>query len=79
MFELFQFFRTDKLIQATLRKNFKSCTVLTIAHRLDTVVDCDKILVMDSGEAVEYDHPQVLLQNPNSYFSKMIRISKMSH
>jgi len=41
--------RTDKLIQQTIRDKFKECTVLTIAHRLNTIIDSDKIMIMDSG------------------------------
>jgi len=51
------------------------CTVLTIAHRLNTVMDSDKILVMDGGTAVEFDHPFRLLKNPNGYFYKMVKQS----
>ncbi|CAG9575865.1 unnamed protein product [Danaus chrysippus] len=54
--------QTDALIQATIRNKFADCTVLTIAHRLHTVMDSDKVLVMDAGSMVEFDHPHKLLQ-----------------
>ncbi|KAF5287553.1 hypothetical protein FQA39_LY15882 [Lamprigera yunnana] len=64
--------QTDALIQHTIRKKFSSCTVLTIAHRLHTVMDSDKVLVMDTGRIVEFDHPHVLLQNENGVFYGMV-------
>ncbi|XP_032455220.1 multidrug resistance-associated protein 4 [Nasonia vitripennis] len=64
---------TDALIQKTIRMKFKDCTVLTIAHRLNTIMDSDKVLVMDSGQAVEFDHPHNLLQQNDGYFSKMVQ------
>lgn len=56
---------TDQLIQKTIRSKFKSSTLLTIAHRLYTVIDSDKILVLSDGKIVEFDHPYHLLNNPN--------------
>lgn len=53
---------TDSLIQATIREKFSECTVLTIAHRLGTVIDADRVLVMDAGQAVEFDSPYRLLK-----------------
>ncbi|KAL3283449.1 hypothetical protein HHI36_006594 [Cryptolaemus montrouzieri] len=64
--------KTDELIQKSIRRKFRNCTVLTIAHRLNTIMDSDKVLVMDSGCKVEFDHPHILLQNPEGYFTKML-------
>ncbi|KAB0797840.1 hypothetical protein PPYR_08833 [Photinus pyralis] len=59
---------TDAVIQTTIRRQFSQCTVLTIAHRLHTIMDSDKVLVMDAGTVVEFDHPYALLQNKNGIF-----------
>ncbi|XP_063809091.1 ATP-binding cassette sub-family C member 4 [Pseudophryne corroboree] len=65
--------RTDELIQKTIREKFADCTVLTIAHRLNTIIDSDKIMVLDSGRVKEYDEPHNLLQNKESLFFKMVQ------
>lgn len=62
---------SDAQIQKTIREEFSETTILTIAHRLRSIVDYDKILVMDAGKAVEYDHPHILLSNPDSIFFSM--------
>jgi ABC-type multidrug transport system fused ATPase/permease subunit len=64
-------YQSDALIQSTIRKEFVQTTILTIAHRLKSIVDYDKILVMDAGRVVEYDHPHVLLSNKKSLFYNM--------
>uniref|UniRef100_A0A3P8V7T7 ATP binding cassette subfamily C member 4 (PEL blood group) n=1 Tax=Cynoglossus semilaevis TaxID=244447 RepID=A0A3P8V7T7_CYNSE len=65
--------RTDSLIQETIRDKFQECTVLTIAHRLNTIIDCDRILVLDAGRIQEYDEPYVLLQNQEGLFYQMVQ------
>lgn len=65
--------RTDDLIQQKIREKFAQCTVLTIAHRLNTIIDSDKIMVLDSGRLKEYDEPYILLQNKESLFFKMVQ------
>ena len=62
---------TDMLIQKTVREQLSDRTVLTIAHRLATVADSDRILVMDAGEAVEFDKPAVLMLN-GGYFARLV-------
>ncbi|CAG9859550.1 unnamed protein product [Phyllotreta striolata] len=64
--------QTDALIQKTIRRKFVDCSVITVAHRLNTIMDSDKVLVMDAGQVVEFDHPHLLLQNPNGIFYKMV-------
>lgn len=53
---------TDALIQKVIRDKFAHCTVLTIAHRLNTIMDSNKVLVMDAGKAAEFNAPHILLQ-----------------
>ncbi|KAG1677884.1 Multidrug resistance-associated protein 4 [Nymphon striatum] len=65
-------FGTDALVQQTLRNLFKDCTILTIAHRLETIMESDKIMVIDSGKILEFDDPKILLQNKDSRFYKMV-------
>eukprot|EP00899_Mesostigma_viride_P003900 jgi/Mesvir1/13510/Mv26306-RA.1 len=64
---------TDALIQKTIREEFKSCTMLIIAHRLNTIIDCDRIMVMADGSLVENDRPSALLAKDNGVFSSMVR------
>ncbi|KAJ6223803.1 hypothetical protein RDWZM_002348 [Blomia tropicalis] len=65
-------YQTDSLIQKTIRTEFASCTVLTIAHRLNTIIDCDRILVLYNGKIVEFDTPYQLLKR-KSYFYRMVK------
>ncbi|XP_054270085.1 multidrug resistance-associated protein 1-like [Macrosteles quadrilineatus] len=66
---------TDDIIQKTIRREFKDCTILTIAHRLHTIMDYDRILVLDKGKVKEYDSPNKLLQDPNTIFYSMAKES----
>ncbi|XP_034936721.1 LOW QUALITY PROTEIN: multidrug resistance-associated protein 4-like [Chelonus insularis] len=66
-------FQTDALIQQTIKSKFIGCTVIVIAHRLNTIIDSDRVLVMDAGEVVEFDSPYNLIFNrENSLFKQMI-------
>ncbi|CAF0922987.1 unnamed protein product [Didymodactylos carnosus] len=64
---------TDELIQNSIREKFKHCTVLTIAHRLRTVLDNDRIMVLNMGELVECDSPYSLLENSTSHLTDLVR------
>ncbi|KFP65523.1 Multidrug resistance-associated protein 1, partial [Cariama cristata] len=60
---------TDKLIQSTIKSQFEECTVLTIAHRLNTIMDYTRVLVLDRGEVVECGTPDHLLQEKGIFYS----------
>ncbi|KAL5020047.1 hypothetical protein ScPMuIL_002939 [Solemya velum] len=64
---------TDDLIQQTIHREFSDCTILTIAHRLKTVMDYDRIMVLENGCVVEFDSPQALLLNRGGVFYSMAK------
>ena len=70
-------FKTDRLIQEVIRDKFKDSTVITIAHRLNTIMDYDKVLVLDGGRVVEFDKPEVLIRK-GGLFAEMIRSQTQS-
>ena len=61
------------MVQKVLRTNFTERTIMTIAHRLDTIIDSDRILAMDKGIVAEFDSPKTLLANSKSIFSELCR------
>jgi ATP-binding cassette subfamily C (CFTR/MRP) protein 1 len=69
---------TDTIIQEMIRSNFGSATVLTIAHRLNTIMDSDRVLVLSKGEITEFDTPASLLSQKDSMFYAMVEESKGS-
>ena len=71
-------FETDRLIQEVIRSKFKDCTVLTIAHRLKTVIDYDKILVLDQGQVVEFDSPSVLPAKRDGVLAQFVKSHNLS-
>jgi len=64
--------KTDDIIQAIIRNEFKDCTTMTIAHRINTIIDCDRILVLKNGNVAEFDSPENLLNDDASYFSQIV-------
>lgn len=67
---------TDRQIQAAIDSLFRDCTIITVAHRVNSVADYDKVIAMDGGRIVECDSPNALLAKPNSYFYKMLHLQK---
>ncbi|KAI3703061.1 hypothetical protein L6452_28816 [Arctium lappa] len=74
---------TDNMIQKTIREHFSDSTVITIAHRITSVVNGDMVLVLNNGLIEEYDSPKILLEEKSSSFSKLVceynRRSNSSH
>lgn len=64
---------TDSIIQNTIRSEFVNCTVLTIAHRLNTIMDSNRVMVLDQGKVSEFDSPQCLLANQDSKFYSLAK------
>lgn len=63
---------TDNLIQTTLRQHFSDCTVITIAHRITSVLDSDMVLLLSNGLIEEYDSPSRLLEDKSSSFAQLV-------
>jgi ABC-type multidrug transport system fused ATPase/permease subunit len=64
---------TDAQMQAIIRSEFQHCTVIMIAHRLDSLLDFDRVAVLDKGSLVEFDDPRALLAKEDSAFAKLYR------
>jgi len=61
-------YATDELISKTIRHEFAQSTILTIAHRLRTVIDYDRVMLLDQGRIIEFDRPATLIADPSSSF-----------
>ena len=68
---------TDSLIQNTIRKEFVGSTIITIAHRLHTILDYDRVMVLDQGRLIEFESPKILLQNPESHFYSLAKDARI--
>lgn len=71
--QIFYVCRSAALLQKIVKRNFEQCTVITIARRLKTVIDADRIMVMDNGKIKELDPPHMLLQNEKGIFYSLVR------
>ena len=61
----------EKAIQKLIWEEFNNSTVLTIAHRLNTIIKSDRVLILEQGKVLEYDSPHILMANPSSTFAKL--------
>ncbi|KAL8192682.1 hypothetical protein R6Q57_027492 [Mikania cordata] len=64
---------TDTMLQETIRSEFADCTVITVAHRIPTVMDCTMVLTMSDGKIVEYDEPMMLMKRDDSLFGQLVK------
>lgn len=62
---------TDRIVQKLIREEFKTHTILTVAHRLDSIMDADRVFVMDNGRLVETGKPRDLMQIEGSWFASL--------
>ncbi|GMP73815.1 hypothetical protein CsSME_00031435 [Camellia sinensis var. sinensis] len=63
---------TDSIIQKIIRIEFEDCTVITVAHRIPTVMDCTMVLAISEGQLVEYDEPMKLISKEGSLFGQLV-------
>jgi len=66
-------YKNDALIQKAIRREFKNCTVLTIAHRINTIMDYDRVMVLDQGQIMEFDSPDNLMKKEDSVFLSLAK------
>ncbi|KAK9914395.1 hypothetical protein M0R45_038176 [Rubus argutus] len=64
---------TDTILQKTIRTEFEACTVITVAHRIPTVMDCTMVLAISDGKIVEYDEPMKLMKREDSLFGQLVK------
>ncbi|WJX71016.1 Multidrug resistance-associated protein 7, variant 2 [Trifolium repens] len=64
---------TDLIMQKTIRAEFADCTVITVAHRIPTVMDCSMVLAISDGKLAEYDEPMNLMKREESLFGKLVK------
>lgn len=64
---------TEQKIQALISQEFRYCTVITIAHRLQTIIESDKVMVLGEGTLLEYGSPKELMNDRESKFSQLVK------
>lgn len=64
---------TDMILQKVIRKEFGECTVITVAHRIPTVMDCDMVLAISEGKLAEFDEPVKLMKREYTLFGQLVK------
>ncbi|GMP70417.1 hypothetical protein CsSME_00029276 [Camellia sinensis var. sinensis] len=64
---------TNLILQRTIRTEFADCTVITVPHRIPTVMDCTMVLAISDGKLVEFDEPMKLMKRENSLFGQLVK------
>ena len=64
---------SEQKILELIKTEFREATVLTIAHRMNTIISSDRVLVLSAGRIAEFDHPNRLMQDPDSHFSSLLK------
>ena len=67
---------TERTIQKLINEEFVDATVLTIAHRLNTIINSDRVMLLSQGKLIEYDSPKRLMADPKSAFAKLCEEKK---
>jgi len=67
--------KTDQMVQDLIKSEFKDTTVITIAHRLNTIIQYDNLIVLKEGKLEQYDNPLNLLNDENGYFCNLVKES----
>lgn len=70
--------KTDEIMQRVIREKFCTHTIISVAHKLDTILDYDRVVVLDAGRIVETGEPFTLLTDPKSHFSKLYASSMVT-
>ncbi|KAE8321596.1 P-loop containing nucleoside triphosphate hydrolase protein [Aspergillus sergii] len=65
---------TDARVQKVIRESFSDCTVIMVAHRIHTLLDFDRVVILDSGRIIETGHPRELLGRPDGAFAKLLEL-----
>jgi ABC-type multidrug transport system fused ATPase/permease subunit len=66
-------------MQAAMRRAFAAATVLTVAHRIQTITDCNRVLVMDAGAVAEFDAPSALAKRTGGIYAALLAESERQH